>query len=179
MTAINTSKSLEPNNPANASPEAKGARRARIPMSVPMLKLEVPEIPGYHSHWIRGDNIQRALAAWYEFVGYDEIPVNQLNPATDAEVSGNTDLGSQVSIAAGVDKNGHPQRLTLMKLKEEHWLADRKKIDERNASVMEAIFRGEKIIDEGADATNPGDTSHRYVDPERTRALFNRRRAKR
>ncbi len=172
----NASEMLEPNNPANATVEPKGNRAMRIPMSVPMRKLEVPEIPGYHSHWIKESNIPRALQAWYEFVEFDEVPINQRGVGTDTEITGNTDLGSRVSIQAGVGADGRAERLVLMKLREDLWLEDRAKIDGRHAAMMGQIFRGEKII--GTERDNAEDQGSRYVDPDRTRALFNRRRAK-
>jgi len=175
----NASDILEPNNPANATVEPKRNRKNRIPMSVPMRKLEVPEISGYHLHWIKESNIPRALQACYEFVDYDEVPVNQRGVGTDTEMSGNTDLGSRVSIAAGIGADGRPERLILMKLAEDLWLEDRAAIDTRNAGIMGSIFRGEKILDKGEVSDDIRET--RYVDQERTRvrpALFQRRRQK-
>lgn len=172
----NQSEILTKNNPANSTVEPAGNRAARVPMSVPVRKLEVPEIEGWHLHWIKESNVARARQAWYEFVGFDEVPINQRNVGTDTEMSGNTDLGSQVSIAAGIGANGQTERLILMKLKEELWLQDRATIDGRNAAVLGSIFRGEKIL--GAEKDNSGDQGTRYVDPERTKALFARRRSK-
>lgn len=175
----NASEILTPNNPANKDVEPKKNRAARIPMSVPMRKLEVPEIAGYHLHWVKESNIPRALNAWYEFVDFNEVPINQRGVGTDTEISGNTDLGSRISIAAGVGADSKPERLYLMKLAEEHWLADRERIDERNAGLLSGIFRGEKILDKGEVSPDVVDT--RYVDRERTsekRALFSRRRRK-
>jgi hypothetical protein len=163
-------------NPANRTTEQKGTRRARIPMSVPMRKLEVPEIAGFHSHWFKDSNIGRAIMAGYAFVEFNEVPVNQRNVAGDYEMSGSTDLGSHVSVSAGIGSDSKPERLTLMKLPMEDWLADREAIDGRNAAIMGGIFRGEKII--GQEKDQPGEEGIRYVDPERTKALYNRRRAK-
>jgi hypothetical protein len=179
VNASNASEVLAPNNPANKDVEPKGNRRARVPMSVPVRKLETPAIEGYHTHWVKESNIPRALQAWYEFVEIDEVPLNQRNPGIDTAHSGSTDLGNRVSIAAGVGADGRPERQYLMKLKEEHWLEDREKIDGRNATVMEAIFRGEKIIDK--DEVSNATKETRYVDKERTYyrpALFNRKRPK-
>lgn len=172
----NASEILDQKSPANTTAEPAGNRRERVPMSVPMRKLEVPDLDGYHLHWIRGSDIPRALAAWYEFVDYDEVPVNQRNPGIDTEVSGNTDLGSRVSIAAGTGADSRPERLYLMKLKEEFWLKDREKIDSRNAGIMGSIFRGEKIISDSPTGRGKGDHSADYVDMERTKAVFSRRR---
>jgi hypothetical protein len=142
-------------------------------MSTPMLRLETPEIPGFHSHWARDWQIPRFLAAGYQFVLSDEIPVNQRGIGTDTQISGNADLGSQIRLPAGIGPDGKTEYLVLMKLAEELWLEDRKIIDDRNASVMNAIFRGEKIIGTEKDA-NQDDSNLRYVDKERTKALFNR-----
>jgi hypothetical protein len=177
--STNASEILEGANPANLTQESKGNRKARVPMSVAMRKLEVPEIAGYHLHWIKESNIPRALAAYYEFVEDREVPINQRNPGMDTEQSGNTDLGSRVSIAAGIGGDNKPERLYLMKLSEEYWLEDRAKIDDRNASMMGQIFRGEKILDKDEVAKDVKET--RYVDMERTRerrALFSRPRKK-
>jgi hypothetical protein len=176
----NASEILEPSNPANVAPEPKGNRKHRVPMSVALRRLEVPEIAGYHLHWIKEANVGRALQAAYEFVGFDEVPqVNQRNPGTDTELSGSTDLGSHVSFVAGTGADGKPERLILMKLLEEYWREDRAQIDGRNAAVMGSIFRGEKILDKDQVSSDVEQT--RYVDPERTyerRALFSRRRPK-
>jgi hypothetical protein len=175
----NASELLTKNNPANKEVEPKGNRMARVPMSVVVRKLEVPEIPGYHTHWIKESNIPRALQAWYEFAEFDEVPINQRNPGMDTEKSGNTDLGARVSIAAGIGADSKPERLYLMKLKEEYWSADRKKIDSRNAEVLQGIFKGEQILQEDGNS-RPID-SLEYVSPEATYhkpALFSRKRKK-
>lgn len=174
----NVSDTVKPNNPANRTPEARGERK-RIPMSVPRRKLEVPEIPGYHLHWAKEANIPQFLQAFYEFVDFQELPVNQRNVGMDTTISGNEDLGSHISMTAGIGPNGLPERLILMKLKEEYWLEDRAAIDGRNAQIMGQIFKGEKIIGEERDSA--ADQGTRYVDHARTSAtpaLFNRKRAK-
>ncbi len=161
-----------PTNPANATPEPK-LQRKRIPMSTPTLRLEAPEIPGFHCHWIRDWQIPRALQAYYQYVNFDEVPINQRGPATDVMTTGASNLSSQIRVAAGIGPDGNPEYLVLMKLPLEYWTEDRKIIDDRNASVLNAVFRGEKIIGTEKDA-NQDDTKLRYVDKERTRALFNR-----
>jgi len=178
----NASDMLTKNNPANASVEDKGNRRARIPMSVPFRKLEAPEIPGYHTHWARESDIPRFIQAWYEFVSPEDFPggkvvLNQRNPAMDTEVSGNTDLGNRISVAAGRGPDG-PERLYLMKLPEDLWLEDRAKIDGRNATMLGQIFRGEKIMDR--DQVSPDVEKTRYVreGTQMLPALFSRKRPK-
>jgi hypothetical protein len=170
----NASDTVTPTNVANRAVEAKGQRR-RIPMSVPRRRLETPEIPGYHLHWFKESNIPQALDAWYEFVDSREVPVNQRNVGNSSDMTGNQDLGSGIRINAGIGADGKNEQLVLMKLKEELWLEDRAAIDKANAERLGQVFRGEKIL--GAEPDNE-DSGTRYVDRERTKALFNRRRAK-
>ena len=64
---------VEVTNVANAA----GTERQRIPMSLPMQKLAVPELEGYHLHWMLGTTtrINQALRAGYEFVDPSEVDV--------------------------------------------------------------------------------------------------------
>ena len=50
------------NNPANKIGKTTSERK-RIPMSVPVQRLEAPDIPGHHLHWFVGssERLQRAL----------------------------------------------------------------------------------------------------------------------
>ena len=147
------------------------AERKRIPMSVPVQKLEVPDIPGYHLHWFRGDaaRIQRALQGGYEFVDSTETEVNSTQLGGDSTESGNTDMGSRVSVIAGDDigQDGQPARLILMKIREELHQEDLAITAEVNEKVA-ATFRND--LENGTIGANgnPGDTSHRYVDKSRT-----------
>jgi hypothetical protein len=153
-------------NPANAA--TTKPERKRIPMSVPQRRLEVTQIPGYHLHWFRGENVPRALQAGYEFVEDKEVQLNQLNVGTSKDMNGNADMGSRVRVVAGTAADGNVEHLTLMKIREEWWNEDRKSIEERNASVMSAIFRDEQIL--GSEKVSPEDQGARYVKT----ALLNR-----
>ena len=150
--------SQTPVNPANAPVKAK-VERDRIPMSLPQLKLAVPEIPGYHLHWMRGtpSRISQALRAGYEFVNDGEVEVLGHNVA--GIQSGNTDMGTRVSVLAGqgVGEDGREERLYLMKIKQEWWEADQKALEDRNEQVAAALRGGQ--MDAGAG----GDASNRYI----------------
>lgn len=152
-----------PANPAVAKPERK-----RIPMSVPQRKLETTEIPGYKLYWFRDENVQRALQAGYEFVQDSEIKVNQLGVGSSKDITGNADMGSQVRVISGTAADGKAEHLTLMKIRQEWWDEDRKALEERNASVMSAIFRDEQIL--GSEQVSSEDRGQRYV----KQALFTR-----
>lgn len=146
---------------ANESRDKKREERQRIPMSVPVQKLAVPEIPGYHLHWFIDNpaRIMQAQRAGYEFVETDEVDIVNTGLADDASSSGNTDLGSRVSLSAGqtLSEQGQPQRLILMKIRQEWWEEDQKKLEERNESIA-ATLRGGR--DTGA---NPNGNENRYI----------------
>jgi hypothetical protein len=105
---------MEKLNPASKS-DTLTAERKRIPMSVPVQKLEAPDIPGYHLHWFTGtpERIQRALDAGYEFVDDAEAGLNNTTLGGTSTRTGNTDMGSRVSVVSGneVGLDGQPVRL--------------------------------------------------------------------
>lgn len=153
------------------SPATRGttsAERKRIPMGVPVQKLEAPDIPGYHLHWFTGtpERIQRALDGGYEYVHPDEAMPNAVGLGSDTTASGNTDMGSQVSVVAGSElgRDGQPVRMILMKIKLEWYEEDQKIVEERNDLVRDSLLGG--LV--GADQDKPGDTQHRYLDKART-----------
>ena len=166
-------------NPASKQ-EKSAAERKRIPMSVPVQRLEAPDIPGYHLHWFTGtpERLQRALDGGYEFVNDREIKTNSVSLGGDSTISGNTDMGSRVSVVSGqeVGKDGQPTRLVLMKIKQEWYEEDQKLVDERNQRVVDALTGG--LL--GAEQGRPQDAQYRYVDKSRTSIpdLFKRKRPK-
>lgn len=150
-------------NPAN-SVEKTTADRQRVPMSLPMQKLAVPDIPGYHLHWMNGTpaRIGQALKAGYEFVDPDEVNIANFGLADDASKSGNSDMGSRVSVGSGTDEKGGEARLYLMKIKEEWWQEDQKRLESRNEQIA-ATIRGGSL-----DGGPGGDNTHNYI-PEANR----------
>ena len=156
------------------------AERKRIPMSVPVQKLEAPEIPGYHLHWFNGtpERIQRALDGGYEFVDEREAKINNVSLGGDSIASGNTDMGSRVSVVSGTElgRDGQPIRLILMKIKQEWYEEDQRLVEARNDQIAAAL-RGGMI---GAEKDAAGDSQMRYVDKSRTKIpdLFTPKRGK-
>jgi hypothetical protein len=154
-------------NPASRSAETS-AERKRIPMSVPVQRLEVPDLPGYHLHWFLStpERLQRAMDGGYEFVDEREMKINNVSLGGDSAVSGSTDMGSRVSIVSGqeVGKDGQPTRLILMKIRQEWWDEDQQLIEARNTKVRDSLLGG--MI--GAEHDKRGDSQHRYVDKART-----------
>lgn len=159
-------------NPANAE-QTPAAARTRIPMSVPIQRLQVDELPGYHLHWMLGtpERLMQAQKAGYDFVSHDEIHVNNLQLGGDAATSGTTDLGTRVSTLASIgssgetDGSGQPLRLYLMKIKEDWYLEDQRILEQRNDSIAAALTAGMT----GSQNDAAGDAQHRYVDKSRTK----------
>ena len=170
---------IEKINPANAQGKTD-AERKRIPMSVPVQRLEAPEMPGYHLHWFNGtpERLQRALDGGYEFVDEREMKINNVALGGESTRSGNTDMGSRVSVVSGqeVGKDGQPTRLILMKIKIEWYEEDQKLVDEKNGQVANALTGG--LL--GSEKDGAGDTIHRYVDKSRTKIpdLFRAKRSR-
>ena len=168
---------IEPINPASSR---GAAERKRVPMSVPVQRLESPDIPGYHLHWFTGspERIQRALDGGYEFV--DE---RAMLPGHVLQILSNDDAfplhvpAFMVVSGDEVGKDGQPVRMILMKIKQEWYEEDQKLVEQRNEQVAAAL-RGGLM---GAERDAAGDTQHRYVDPKLTKIpdLFTPKRPKR
>ena len=127
-------------NPANVPDLPAGYK----PMTEGYMKLQVPERKGYHRHWFRGDiaRIERAKQAGYTHVLTDEAQVNNHDLGGDAKSSGNTDLGSQVSITSGgTTEDGQPERMYLMECPDHLFDYAQKVLEARNESVAEEIGR--------------------------------------
>jgi hypothetical protein len=158
------------NNPANL-PDRQTPQRNRVPMSLPTQKLAAPEIPGFHTHWMRGEpqRIAQALRAGYEWVHPDEVDLNDFGIANGPEDSGNQDLGSRVSYISGRDESGGAQRLYLMKLPLEYWEEDQKALG-ANQEKIAAQLRGDKGFFERGQEGYEAET--RYSHGEQKRTMF-------
>lgn len=150
-------------NPASEAGEDIGERK-RVPMTLPMQKLEVTEIPGYVLYWMRGTSsrIAQAQRAGYEFVNEEEVSLNNTSLGGDALKSGSTDMGSRVSVVTGdeVGRDGQPVRLVLMKIKKEYYEEGQKVLLERSEKTA-AAFRSGLVGAEQAGATM--DFTNRYM----------------
>ncbi len=152
-------------NPANA-PAKRVTEATRIPMSVPQLRLEVPEVPGYHLHWFLGTNVPRAVKAGYEFVEDDEVEVNNSGVADSKSDSGSTDMGSRISQLAGglTPASAEPQRLYLMKLRSEWRTKDVQALEAVNEKIASALRGGQVPAGaSGAPEEGPRDRASRYL----------------
>jgi hypothetical protein len=137
------------------------AERKRIPMSIPKAKLAVPEIEGYHLHWINdyAGRVAQAVQGGYDFVTEEEGMVNSFSLGTASDLSGNTDLGSRVSVVVGKNEDGSPLRAYLMKIRNEWFTEDQAVGQDRVNAVDQQIRRGQV----GAEKDGASDRANRYV----------------
>lgn len=151
-------------NPANA-PATRVTEATRVPMSLPQLRLEVPAIPGYHTHWFLGKNVPRAIKAGYEFVSGEEAEVVNTGLANSREETGSTDMGSRISVFAGgtIEGTTEPERLYLMKLRQEWRDQDVKKLEEMNERIAAALRGGQTVPGASAPGETALDRSLRYI----------------
>lgn len=154
------------------------SEREIVPMTLPVLRLEVPEIPGYVLYWMRGTSsrIAQAQRAGYEFVNDDEVTLNNRDLGGDATHTGSTDMGSRVTVLTGdeIGHDGQPVRLILMKVKKEYWDKAQAVLLDRSNKTAAAMRAG--LV--GAERDAPGDTQHRYV-KGKVPDLFNPNRTRR
>lgn len=148
-------------NPANET-QVSEVPSNYIPMSAPIQRLQVPEKPGFVRYWFRGDpnRLQRAMQAGYRFVNPTDVKINNFDVGGDSNTSGNTDLGTRVSIITGDESgpDGQPNRLYLMEIPKELYERGQKFLEERNESIAEELRSG--LI--GADSDAPRDKATRY-----------------
>ena len=145
-------------NPSVKAGPIAGSRK-RIPMSVPQRKLEVPDIAGYRLYWFLESRVERALQGGYEFVDNREVTPNQRGIGTSGDVSGNSDLGSRVSVVSGSGQDGQPERLVLMKIKQEWFDDDQQILADRNKQIEDTIKRGGI----GSEQEEARDKANRYL----------------
>jgi hypothetical protein len=132
----------EANNPAD-SPEERMLRERgpRLSLNAPARRLDVPPIDGYHLHWFLERNIPRALQGWYEFVDPKEVPAVDRSIGGRTEGTNSEDLGgARVSQIGGMNEQGRPEQLVLMKIRQEWYFAEQRKIAERNLAIITQIF---------------------------------------
>ncbi len=150
-------------------------RRKRVPMSTATRKMEVAAIDGFYLYWHLETNVPAALQAGYEFVDRAEANLVNVGLAADRTNSGNTDLGTRVSMIGSLSgTQGGPERAYLMKLRQEWRDEDRAKMTEIAQRPLKAIFRDEQIA--GPEGTIRGKNELEYVRTSQVQnmPLFNR-----
>lgn len=151
--------------------EAATVRRERIPMSSPLAKLGCPDIPGFHCHWFNDypGRISQALRGGYEFVSAEETHINPQDLAGYGG-SGNTDLGTRVSIVVGTDDGDKGLRAYLMKIRSELYQEDQTVIQDRVDNLHDAMRQGKQAAGDSA-----ADQAQRYVSRTSMKSTYSRR----
>lgn len=151
-----------PSVKATGTSKERKDKSKRIPMSIPQLNLQVPAIPGWHLHWALESNLPRYLQGGYEFCNDGDVPVNQKGVGTSKDIDGNADMGSRIRVIAGTLPTGEPEYFVLMKIEEEYYREDQKKIEDHNTRILKAIFRRKQVMD-GSQSISQEDKAQRYV----------------
>lgn len=127
-----------------------------IPMGASELQLAVPEVPGFVLYWFadRPGRIVRAQRQGWVFVKSDEVDIpNFKTIAGDTTVSGNSDLGSRVSVYGHTDERGAVVNLYLMKISDDKWKELEASREQQSDRVVDAIMGsrigGEQEVGEG------------------------------
>jgi len=165
-------------NPAQRTEDKnvqKAQERKRVPMSIPRRKLEVPERPGYVRYWMNDypGRIQQALQGGYDFVKTTDVDINNSSTGADSTLSGNTDMGTNISLVVGKTEQGGPLRAYLMEIKAEYYNEDQAYIQDRVDLVDKTIRRG-KFKPEGE---SQADSENSYVKKSDYQTNFSNRRA--
>lgn len=145
---------------AEATDPDRAAGR-RVPFGGFTYKLEVTnKDPAYWYYWFsdRGDTIERALRAGYEFVNRREA--NRLMPEelTNRDVhGGNQSLTDDVRVFGGRDEYGRDFNLVLMRQPMEYHLedmaAEEARNDEIDRSITRQSFQNHNIANKYGDVT--------------------------
>lgn len=160
-----TPRNQKPNvNPANVK-EKRELPANFQPMSQGVKKLEVPEREGFHRRWFRGEpkRIAQAQRAGYTFVSEEDVDLNNFDLGGDAKTSGNSDMGTRVSVISGdsYDKSGQPGRMYLMECPIEYYEASRQVQEDRNDDIAEALSAG--TLGKDASGETFTDAQRRYL----------------
>jgi hypothetical protein len=133
----------------------------RVPFGGFTYKLEVAnKDPNYWYYWFkdRGDNIERALRAGYEFVTRREA--NRLMPdeLTNRDVhGGNQSMTDDVRVNGGRDEFGRDYNLVLMRqpmeFHNEDLAAEQSRTDEVDRAIIRQNFENRNIANKYGDVT--------------------------
>jgi hypothetical protein len=160
---IEANQITEQTNPANDH-EARMLRERgpRLSLNAPSRRLEVPPLEGYHLHWFLERNVPRALAGWYEYVDPKEVPSADRSIGGRTEGASSEDLGgSRIAQLGGTNERGLLEQLILMKIRQEYYFAEQRKIAERNLSIIQQVFHKKAPIMEPTESKS--DYNQRYT----------------
>lgn len=134
---------LETIEPERPSITNRSARPKRVPIHGYKSKLDVKGLkPGMHGCWVNEPNVERYLAAGYDFVNYDVV-------VGDRQVNAASQVGSRVSMAAGNGLTAYlmecPEEIYNEEMDEIARLADEKEQMMRQDSLGDGSYGEVKI----------------------------------
>jgi hypothetical protein len=153
----------------------KASERKRVPMSIPRRKLEVASRPGWVRHWMNDypGRVQQALAGGYDFVKAGDVDINNSSLGADSTMSGNADMGSNISLVVGTTDQGTPLLAYLMEIPEAYYKEDQAVIQDK-VDLIDKTIRRHGIT---ADGESKLDSENRYVKTADLTTQFTTRRA--
>lgn len=125
-------------------PRKEQRRRAGTVHGRGRLKLNTPEIPGYHCRWVTDEGTRMhdfTVLDDFDFVQKDEIG-DHVGEAGD----GNTELGSRVRVLVGKDE-GKPVHQYLLKKKIDFHKEDVRKNETLRREKEDTLRRGSDRIE--------------------------------
>lgn len=150
-------------NPANVNGVPEGLPANYKPMTTASSKLQIADKPGWRRYWFadRPGRLEQAQQAGYRFVDSQEVVVPNQDLGGDATISGNTDMGTRVSVVSGdsATRSDQPERLYLMEIRQDHYEYSQKFLAAENEKVAAALRGG--MIGKEQDETG-SDTKARY-----------------
>lgn len=128
--------------------EEAPARRKRIPLGVPRLKLNAPTRPGYVRRWVNDDagRLDAAQQGGYEYVLGEARPDGV---ATEG-------MGAKISRVVGTREGGAPITAYLMEIRKEWY-------DEDQKAKQAGVNATEEALKRGSDEHGTPGTDGRYV----------------
>jgi hypothetical protein len=128
------------------------ARRKRIPVDTSRLRLATKEKEGYRRRWVldKDDRLSKFGDGGYNFVSSDDFEFEY-----DDVKNSNGSVNSVVSCSSG----GGGKKMYLMEIKEEWYLEDQKKKDQK-------IKDKENLLKKGTDKHGKVGVDGRYVSDE-------------
>ena len=97
----------------------------------------------------------------------EETLVNNFALASDASVSGSSDMGTRVSAVVGKNEDGSPLRAYLMKIRNEWYHEDQMAGQEKVEALHDAMRQGKQAAE--------GDSSNRYVKKSSMNSTYSKR----
>lgn len=139
-TAVSVDTPATITNTPEVKPERPNRNRSAFNGTDGKLKVNKPNLPGYHLHILNDypGRIDEAVSKGYEFVSPGEVGGTSVNV-----VDHNTDIGDKVRFLVGRNEQGGPLYAYLMKIRQEWYDEDQAELQKRNDLIDTSIRKGQ------------------------------------